>query len=284
MGTKTSFGCLKMVGKREKGIKGGRNLRLKDKVIVVTGSTKGIGAAIAKMCAAEGAKVVVSGRKIEDGEAIVKSIRDNGGEAVFIRCDVSRVDECRHLMDETVKLYHRIDGLVNNAGIFPRVHMLDVDEETYNRVMETNIKGAFFCTQNALRYMVNQNSGSIVNIGSTHWAMGGVTQAVYSLSKGAMHTMTRHVAQHFCRKGIRSNWISVGWVISEGEMDLTVSEGHDMEYLNSLLPRVMPSGRFQTGEDIAYACVYLLSDESTQVTGTDIEVTGGFKPEAIPPL
>ena len=257
-------------------------MRLRDKVIVVTGSTKGIGAAVAKMCAAEGAKVIVSGRNINDGNAVVGEICENGGDAIFVRCDVSKVDDCKNLIDSAVARYGKIDGLVNNAGIFPRIDLLDTTEEEYERVMETNVKGAYFCTQNALRYMVEQHSGSIVNIGSTHWKMGGATQSVYAMTKGALHTLTQHVAHHFCRKGIRANWVTVGWVISEGEMDLTISEGHDMNYLNSLLPMVMPSGQFQTGDDIAYACVYLLSDEAIQVTGTDIEVTGGFKPEAIP--
>lgn len=257
-------------------------MRLKEKVIVVTGSTKGIGASIAQVCAREGAKVVVSGRKVEDGERVVGQIRDAGGEAVFIRCDVSKTIECLGLMDETVARYGRIDGLVNNAGVFPRIEILDVREEDYQWVMDTNAKGAFFCAQGALRHMASQGVGSIVNIGSTHWKMGGATQAVYAMTKGALHTLTQHIAQHYCRKGIRCNWVTVGWVLSEGEMDLTHSEGHDEQYLNAMIPMVMPSGRFQTGEDIAYAVVYLLSDEASQVTGTDIEVTGGFKPEAIP--
>ncbi|MDD3334421.1 MAG: SDR family NAD(P)-dependent oxidoreductase [Eubacteriales bacterium] len=259
-------------------------MRLQDKVIVVTGSTKGIGAAIAKVCAAEGAKVVVSGRSKADGECVLAQIVQAGGDARFIQCDVSNVDSVRTLIEGTVQAYGRIDGLVNNAGVFPRVSLLDVTESDYESVMEINVKGAFFCAQSALRYMIEQHCGSIVNIGSTHWRMGGPTQPVYSMSKGALHTLTQHIAQHFCRKGIRCNWVTVGWVLSDGEMDLTRSEGHNEAYLQKMLPMAMPSGRFQTGEDIAMACVYLLSDEATQVTGTDIEVTGGFKPEAIPTI
>lgn len=257
-------------------------MRLKEKVIVVTGSTKGIGADIARVCAAKGAKVIVSGRSVEDGKRVVSEIMEKGGDARFIRCDVSRVEDTKALIDGAVALYGRIDGLVNNAGIFPRVDILDMDENTYDSVMRVNAKGSYFCTQNALRYMVAQHSGSIVNVGSTHWKMGGATQSVYAMTKGALHTLTQHVSNHFGRRGVRCNWISVGWVLSDGEMDLTRAEGHDLAYLNNVCKMFMPSGRFQTGEDIALACVYLLSDESTQVTGTDIEVTGGFKPEAIP--
>lgn len=258
-------------------------MRLQDKVIAITGSTKGIGASIAKVCAQHGAKIVVSGRNVKDGEHVVEQIRSNGGEAIFVKCDVSDLDNARALIDETVKAFGRIDGLVNNAGIFPRVPLLDVTEEDYESVMDVNIKGTFFCSQQALRYMKEQHCGSIVNIGSTHWAMGGPTQPVYSLSKGAMHTLTQHVSQHFGRSGIRCNWVTVGWVLSEGELALTHAEGRTMDEMNEYARQLIPSGSFQTGEDIAMACIYLLSDESRQVTGTDILVTGGFKPEAIPP-
>lgn len=257
-------------------------MRLKDQVIVITGSTKGIGAAIAKMCAAEGAKVVVSGRNAKDGDRVVDEIRTAGGDAGFVRCDVSTVEDCRQLIEKTVALYGHIDGLVNNAGIFPRETILNMTEEMYQSVMETNVKGSYFCAQSALKHMVQRHSGSIVNIGSTHWRMGGAMQSVYAMTKGALHTLTQHIAHHYCRQGIRCNWVTVGWVLSEGEMDLTKAEGHDVDYMNQILPMVMPSGQFQTGDDIAYACIYLLSDEAKQVTGTDIEVTGGFKPEAIP--
>ena len=255
-------------------------MRLKDKVIAITGSTKGIGADIARVCAAEGAKVVVSGRDAESGERVVREIREKGGEALFVRCDLSKADEAAGLADQAVAAYGRIDGLVNNAGVFPRVPFMEMDEETFDRVFETNAKGAFFCTQGALKHMTGQRSGSIVNIGSTHWRMGGERLSAYAMSKGALHTLTQHVSHHFGRSGIRCNWVTVGWVLSDGEKDLMRAEGHDLEYMNSLLPAVMPLGAFQTGEDIALACVYLLSDESRQVTGADIEVTGGFKPEA----
>lgn len=257
-------------------------MRLKDKVIAVTGSTKGIGADIACVCAAEGAKIIVSGRSAACGEKIAEDIRAAGGRAAFVPCDMVRTEDCRRLIQQTVEIYGRIDGLINNAGIFPRVSLLDMHEDTLDAVLDVNLKGAFWCTQTALKQMVAQGAGSIVNIGSTHWRMGGEALAAYAMSKGALHTLTQHVAHHFCRRGIRCNWVTVGWVLSDGERELMRQEGHDMAYMNALLPHVMPSGQFQTGEDIAKACVFLLSDEAGQVTGTDIEVTGGFKPEGLP--
>jgi NAD(P)-dependent dehydrogenase (short-subunit alcohol dehydrogenase family) len=258
-------------------------MRLRDKVIVVTGSTKGIGASIARVCAGEGANLVISGRNAEEGRRIAGELTQRGSKAVFIQCDISNVENARALIDETVAVYGRIDGLVNNAGIFPRVDYLDVTEELYDSVMATNAKGAYFCAQQALRSMMAQKGGSIVNIGSTHWAMGGRALSAYAMSKGALHTLTQHISHHYMRDKVRCNWVTVGWVLSEGELALAEAQGHDLAYMEQLAKRVIPYGTFQTGEDIAMACVYLLSDEAAQVTGTDIKVTGGFKPEALAP-
>jgi NAD(P)-dependent dehydrogenase (short-subunit alcohol dehydrogenase family) len=175
-----------------------------------------------------------------------------------------------------VELGDRIDGLVNNAGIFPTFTLLETDEAVYDRVMNTNAKGPFFTTQRALKYMIEQKSGSIVNIGSAHWQVGGKGLSAYSISKGALHTLTEQVALHHIGDGIRCNWVTVGWVITEGEIEKFKKRGQDRAWIETLAAEHIPSGRFQTPEEIAYACVFFLSDESSQVTGADIKVTGGF--------
>jgi NAD(P)-dependent dehydrogenase (short-subunit alcohol dehydrogenase family) len=250
--------------------------RLKDKIIIVTGGTKGIGAGIVRVLAEEGAFVVFSGRSKTEGEALAEEIKKKGQSIEFFQADIAQVDDCFALVEKTAQLGGRIDGLVNNAGTFPVFSLLNTDPELYDRVMSTNTKGPFFTTQRALKYMIEQKKGSIVNIGSTHWRVGPKDMSVYSISKGALRTLTEHVALHYIGNGVRCNWVTVGWVISDGEIEKFKKIEKDRAWIETLAATHVPSGKFQTSEDIAYACVFFLSDESLQVTGADITVTGGF--------
>lgn len=251
--------------------------RLAGKVVVVTGGTKGIGKGIARMCAAEGAYVVVNGRNERDGLQVVQEIEQNDGvEAVFIKADVSKEEECRRLIEQTVERFGRVDGLVNNAGIFPRGSLIDTTEELFDSIFDVNMKGTFFCSKYAVLAMLKTGGGSIVQIGSTNGYKGGKDLAAYSCSKGAMLTLNRHIAAHYARDGIRSNWVTVGWVASEGEIELHGRMGRSPEELQAWAQKAVPTGRMQTPEDMAYGVVYLLSDESTQVTGTELAINGGL--------
>lgn len=249
-----------------------------DKVVVVTGATRGIGKGIALMCADEGAKVVVGGINEEEGRQAVRDITESTGqEAWFVRADVSLPDDCRELIDRTVGRFGRIDGLVNNAGIFPRGDMLDTSEELFDEIFAVNIKGAFFCSQYAMKAMLAGEGGSIVHIGSTNGYNGQKDLAAYSCSKGAMRTLSKHIAGNYAERQIRSNWITVGWVASEGEIGLHERMGIDAKRLEQMGQENVPSGRLQTAKDNAYGVVYLLSDESSQVNGTELMITGGFR-------
>lgn len=252
-------------------------MRLNKKVIVVTGATSGIGKGIARVLAKEGAWVVIAGRNREKGIALEKELREQGNESLFISANVQKVEECYALIEKTVDRYGRIDGLVNDAGIFPYMAFEEVTEKIYSETMDTNVKGAYFCTQKAVSYMKKQGRGSIVNIGSTHWQTGCKGLSAYAVSKGALHTLTEHIAHHYAPFGIRCNWITVGWVMSEGEKKRCLESGMTEEEIQAQARAEIPTGSFQTAEDIAYACVFLLSDESRQVVGTDIHVTGGFR-------
>lgn len=253
-------------------------MRVKDKIIVVTGATKGIGRGIALRLALEGAKVIVSGRDERNGMATVNQIIANQGNALFVYADMSRPEDCHRLIETCVSNFGRVDGLVNNAGIFPHIDLMNTDEQTLDTVLKTNVSGPFFCIQAAIPHMRAQRSGSIVNIGSTHWEMGSKELAAYACSKGALHTLTQHVAAHYAEDKIRCNWITVGWVLSEGEIHRHYKDGHDDAWIAQLAQRFIPFGEYQTAEDIAEACLFLLSDESRQITATDIKVTGGFEP------
>ena len=252
-------------------------MRLKEKVIVVTGGTSGIGRGTAKILAREGAKLVIAGRNESKGHGLEQDFKEMGLEGLFVSTDVTKTEECIHLIDSTIERYGRIDGLVNNAGIFPYAPFEEMTEEMYDTVMDTNLKGAYFCTQRAVSYMKRQRCGSIVNIGSTHWQVGCEGLSAYSVSKGGLHTFTEHIAHHYAPWGIRCNWISVGWVLSDGERKRCLEAGMSEEEIQEQAKLEIPSGKFQTEEDIAYVCVFLLSEEARQVTGTDIQVTGGFR-------
>jgi NAD(P)-dependent dehydrogenase (short-subunit alcohol dehydrogenase family) len=251
--------------------------RLNSKVVVVTGATKGIGKGIALMCAVEGAAVIVNGRNEQDGLAVVRHIEEScGAEAMFVQGDISSEVACQQLIDAAVTRFGRLDGLVNNAGIFPRGSMINTTEALYDSIFAVNMKGAFFCSMYAIQAMQKCGGGSIVQIGSTNGYKGGKELAAYSCSKGAMLTLNRHIAAHYGRDRIRSNWITVGWVASEGEIELHQSMGLSEAELRKRGETYIPSGRMQTPEDIAYGTVFLLSDESTQVTGTELHINGGI--------
>ena len=126
--------------------------------------------------------------------------------------------------------------------------------------------------------MLHHGGGSIVNVGSTHAWAGAHDLAAYSVSKGGLHTLTQHIAKNYAAGGIRANWITVGWVETPGEIARLEEEGKDTEWLHQKAKERVPLGRLQTGQDIAAAVIYLLSDDASQVTGTDIHVTGGFVP------
>jgi NAD(P)-dependent dehydrogenase (short-subunit alcohol dehydrogenase family) len=248
--------------------------RLDNKVAIITGSTGGIGQGIAEMFAQESAKVVISGRNSETGEEVARNIRDSGGEAVFIQTDVSKESDCQNLIQKTVELYDKIDVFVNNAGIFPRGNILETSEVLWDRIMAVNLKGAFFCCKHVIPIMQKQKKGSIINIGSSHAWSGFGNIFAYSVSKGGLLTLTKNLARAHGRDSIRVNWITVGWVLTPGEKVMRKLDGQSEDQVEEEGKR-MPLGRLQTPEDIAYAAVYLASDESSQVTGAEIPVNGG---------
>ncbi|WP_274363178.1 SDR family NAD(P)-dependent oxidoreductase [Paenibacillus thermotolerans] len=252
--------------------------RLLDKVVVITGGTKGIGKGIALRAAQEGAKVVINGRNEQDGESVVREISDRfGTEALFVKGDVSREAACKHLIEETVTRFGKVDGLVNNAGIFPRGSMVDTSEELFDSIFAVNMKGTFFCCKYAIQAMLKTGGGSIVQIGSTNAYKGSKDLAAYACSKGAMLTLNRHIAAHYGRDNIRSNWITVGWVASEGEIELHKNYyGRSEDELNELAKKATLTGRMQTPEDMAYGAIFLLSDEASQITGTELAINGGL--------
>jgi len=249
--------------------------RLENKVAVVTGSTSGIGAAIARLFAAEGASVVVSGRRKERGEAVASSIRDKGGSATFEPADLTQIADCKRICESAVRHFGGLDILVNNAGIFPRATLEETTPEFFDNVLSINLRGAFFCTQAAVPHMRGRGGGSIINIGSLHPFSGVHDTLAYSISKGGLYTMTRKLAHILRRDRIRVNWITVGWVLTEKEIEVQAAHGRWREDLIEH-GKQLPMGEYNTEEDITEACLYLAADSGAHVTGTDLNVSAGL--------
>jgi NAD(P)-dependent dehydrogenase (short-subunit alcohol dehydrogenase family) len=250
---------------------------LKDKVIVITGGTRGLGKGVAIGALKEGGKVVISGRKEVDGKKVVEEINQMGYKEIhFVQGEITKVSECERLIDETIAKFGRIDGLMNYAGILPSASLLETDEKLYDDVLEINIRTPFFLCKYAIREMLKTGSGSIVNICSPHAYSGDYDRAAYAVSKGALLTLMRHISRNYRKYQIRANSITMGWVATDGEMELRRQQGHDLQWLQEAAKNAIPMGRLQTVEDHVPGILYLLSDQSSQVTNTELHITGGM--------
>jgi len=244
--------------------------RLKDKSALVTGATSNIGRAIAVAFGAEGAHVAVSGRNRERGEAVVAEVRAAGGKADFVAADLDgSAAASRALAEEAAHvLGGRIDVLVNNAGVYPGHTTLDLDEETFDRIYQVNVKAPFFLTAAVVPGMVEAGGGAVVNLGSWIARLGIPVSAAYSSSKGAVETLTRNWAAEFGPRGVRVNAISPGVVHAPVPAGAGVHPG-------DIMMKGTPAGGFGLPEAIARAAVYLASDEADFVHGTVLDVDGG---------
>lgn len=251
-----------------------RGGRLAGKVAIVTGAGTGIGRGIAEAFAREGAMVVVANRNVEHGEETVRRIEGAGGVARFQRTDVTREEDCANAVRAAVASYGKLNVLVNNAGIFPRARLEETTQELWDAIIATNLRGAFFLCKHGVPAMRAAGSGSIVNLGSTNAYCGLPNLFAYSCSKGGLLTLTRNLARALAPDRIRVNLLNPGWVISEGEVVVQAQEGHDATWLEEMGHR-QPLGRQQVPQDAAMAAVFLASDESSQVTGNELNCDAG---------
>jgi NAD(P)-dependent dehydrogenase (short-subunit alcohol dehydrogenase family) len=251
-------------------------MKLTTKTALVTGSTSNIGKAIALRLAAEGARVIVSGRDAGRGAAVVAQVREAGGSADFIAANLDGSPAAsRALAAAAIEVLGRIDILVNNAGIFPGGATTEIDEETYDRIWAVNVKTPFFLTAAIAPAMVERGSGAIINMGSWISRLALPGTALYAPTKGAMETMTRAWAAEFGPSGVRVNAVSPG-VIRES----TPEPGDRGEAAMHGSP-ANGSGR---PDAIASAVLYLASDESSFVHGTVLDVDGGRTSVAVSQL
>ena len=239
--------------------------RFEDSVAVVTGSTRGIGAEVAKRFAREGASVVVTGRTREAGERTVEAIRDADGEAVFVHADMRDHDDIAALFEATVEAYGGVDVLVNNAGVETETGVTEATVEEWELVVETDFRAFWLCAKEAADRM---NSGAIVNTSSNHAFLTMPKMFPYNAVKAGINGMTRAMALDL-GPHIRVNTVNPGWIA----IGRTVSEMNDDRRRE--LASLHPVGRLGTPEDVAAAVAFLASDEAGFVTGTTLIVDGG---------
>ena len=249
---------------------------LESKVIVISGGTKGVGRDLAIACANEGARVVINGRDEASAKSILQSILANGGEAQFVATDLNNPDSCESMFNTAFHSYGSVDGFVNYAGVTSIGTLLDTDLDTFNRVMDVNFRAAFFCCQHAVNYMKKSNGGSIILVGSCHASRGEKDRAAYACSKGALRTLCEHIAFHYGKDQVRCNTLTMGWSLTDGELALRKEQGVSAEEVKRIAQEAIPMGRMQESEDYIPGMMYLLSDASSMVSGSELRVSGGL--------
>jgi 3-oxoacyl-[acyl-carrier protein] reductase len=247
--------------------------RLKNKVAVVTGASKGIGAGIAKSLAAEGAAVVVNYASSKEGaDRVVAEIVGKGGKAVAVQGDVSKLSDVQRIFAETKKAFGTLDVLVNNAGVYEFAALGEITGEQFHRMFNTNVLGLLLATQEAVK-LCGAEGGSIINIGSTASSLTPPMTAVYAATKGAVDAVTHVLAKELGPKKIRVNSINPGMVETEGTRAMGVI-GSDFQ---KQLEAQTPLGGIARPEDIAPIAVFLASAESGWLTGETLLASGGLR-------
>jgi len=244
-------------------------MRLKDKVVIVTGSTSGIGEAIARRCVDEGARVLVHGLEPDLGEAVVSAL---GGAAALHVDDLEDPESAPRVVEAALAAFGRIDALVNNAARVERGTLETTDAEAFDRVIAVNTRAPLLLIRAALPEL-ERRRGAVLNIGSVNAYCGEPTFVAYSASKGALMTLTRNLGDTLHReRGVRVNQINPEWVLTEGEKRVQERQGNPPDWHEKIPPEFAPSGRLIQPEEIAAAAVYWIGDESRPISGSVVDL------------
>jgi len=239
------------------------------KVALVTGGSSGIGKATALAFARVGANVVIASRRVTEGEQTVHEICERGGDAIFVKTDVSKASEVEGLMNQTIEFYGRLDYACNNAGTFVMGRLFELSEEEWDRTINANLKGIWLSLKYQIPIMLQQKGGVIVNMASMSAIIGNPGVSIYSASKGGVVALTQSAAIEYAASGIRINAISPGVISTPMVDDIPTPLLEDIQSKH-------PIGRLGKPEEIADAVVWLCSDKASFVTGHNMVIDGGY--------
>lgn len=247
-------------------------MRLANKVALITGGARGQGAVEAKLFATQGAYVVICDILDEEGKRIESEINNTGGSSLFAHLDVTDESEWQNVIATTLNSFGKLDILVNNAGIYKWAQVEETTSELWDQTMDINAKGVFLGTKHAIPAMRNSGGGSIVNISSVAGLIGSANAAAYGASKGAVRLLTKSTAIQYAKDGIRANSVHPGIIDTPMTTPnlLATQEARDRSASRH------PLGRVGTSEDVAYGVLFLASDESSFMTGSELVIDGGL--------
>ncbi|CAN5842168.1 glucose 1-dehydrogenase [soil metagenome] len=251
--------------------------RVKDKVAIVTGGALGLGRSDSLLLAREGAAVVVTDVLEKEGGEVVEQIKSEGGQAMFVKHDVGSEQDWLRVMELTKRTYDRLDVVVNNAGVGVSGTAEDTTLEDWHKVLRVNLDGVFLGTKHAILAMKGKRSGSIINLSSIEGLVGDPTLAAYNASKGGVRLLTKSAALH-CGKsgyGIRVNSIHPGYIWTPMVESILRAQG-DVAAGRSALDKLHPIGHIGEPDDIGWGVVFLASDESKFMTGSELVIDGGY--------
>jgi NAD(P)-dependent dehydrogenase (short-subunit alcohol dehydrogenase family) len=259
---------------------------LNGKVAVVTGGSQGLGEAVARLFAERGAAgLVICGRSAERGASVAREIEATGCPTLFVAADLGAVADCRKVIAEADRRFHRVDALVNAAGVTDRGNIFDTTEERFNEIFNVNVRAPFFLIQETVKLMRrDKTAGSIINIQSMSAHGGQPFITAYCSSKGALAALTRNVAHSLVKFRIRVNGLNIGWMATPGEDRIMKTyHGAKDDWLEGAA-KSRPFGRLIDPHEVARACAYLASDESGLMTGSNIDFDQTVVGVGDPPL
>jgi len=243
-------------------------MRLQNKAAIITGGGTGIGLACAQLFAKEGARVVIFGRRQDRLDQAKKEI---GSAVLAVQGDITQKQDTEHLVETTVKQLGKVDILINNAGTFAPSSLHETEDDVWDQTFNINMRGVFQLTRKVLPQMIAQGSGSIIHISSILGMIAVPGTSAYNASKGALNQFSRSIAVEYGPQGIRSNAVCPGMIETEMTEELRSDQALMQEFLKGY-----PLGRFGKPEEVAQACLFLASDESSFITGTTLPIDGGY--------
>ncbi|MGM0838431.1 MAG: SDR family NAD(P)-dependent oxidoreductase [Bacillota bacterium] len=250
-------------------------MRIKEKVVLITGAGSGIGKSTALLFAKEGAKVVVNDLSEEHGNQTVQEILAQGGEAVFLQADVTKATEVKEMVQLALERYKKIDVLFNNAGISGVGALHEVSEELWDRVVDVNLKGVFLPSKYVLPHMIERQEGSIINMSSCVAELGLMKRAVYSATKGAVLSLTKAMQVDYAPYNIRVNALLPGTILTPFVENYLRNAYEDYDEALETIKKRQLSGQLGTPSDVAQAALFLASDESKFMMGSPLYIDGG---------